>query len=262
MVTPLAGRILKEITRPIRERTIEDKNNILNKMYDIHCFEISSVLYECDSVMSMIGKNCGLHPDLAFLPFPKTWIEWKNPNGHRIGYLLDGTQDDKNPVCISAGDALGLHSLDEPFRLLLNDHFEHNYPKGTDFYGATIKILEESNWTSPGILEGALALINSPKIIGMRTHLPHENLQKRLIKSGQPVGQFPLNAWTEIIIKTSGFRDASDDDPVQGNLTGMRAHHWVRAHTRIRYGRLEFVPHHERGNKLFGSKQSRYTITP
>ncbi len=50
-------------------------------------------------------------------------------------------------------------------------------------------------------IAAALALINTPRIVGQRTHAPHRGLQKRLLRGRRPIGKFPLRAWTEILLR-------------------------------------------------------------
>ena len=64
-------------------------------------------------------------------------------------------------------------------------------------------------------LYAALALINSPKVIGRRQHLPHAGLERKLTKSMGMTGKFPLHAWTEIFLDIGEPHDTSDNPSVE-----------------------------------------------
>lgn len=107
---------------------------------------------------------------------------------------------------------------------------------------------------------GALAFINSPKIIGRRQHMPHKGLERELLKNQKVIGSFPLHAWTEIALDVTPPKEAAGQHEFEAHLTGRRALHFVRSHLRIREGRLQFVKSHWRGDAALGIRQSRYTV--
>lgn len=111
------------------------------------------------------------------------------------------------------------------------------------------------------ILIAALAMINTPRIIGRRQYMPHAGLQRRLAAAKGMVGKFPLHAWTEIKLEVRPPEEAGDAEH-QTYLTGEKALHFCRAHLRVRLGKLEYVRSHWRGNPALGIKQSRYTLVP
>jgi hypothetical protein len=111
------------------------------------------------------------------------------------------------------------------------------------------------------LLLAFLLFINTPRVVGRRQHTPHRGLQKRLLKERGPIGRFPLNGWTEILLHVTPPHDAFGDDCAEAHLTGQRALHFCRAHLRVRLGRLEFVRSHWRGDASLGVKQSRYRVT-
>jgi hypothetical protein len=106
----------------------------------------------------------------------------------------------------------------------------------------------------------AVALINTPRVIGRQQHMPHAGLQRALARSKGMVGKFPLRAWTEIKLEVrppvhaEGFHEA--------RLSGTRALHFCRAHLRVRRGQIEYVTHHWRGDASIGIKRSRYAMVP
>lgn len=107
----------------------------------------------------------------------------------------------------------------------------------------------------------ALGLINSPRIIGRRQIMPNRRLERELLKrNGKAVGKFPLQAWTEILLKVAAPKDMSNEGAVDAHLTGRKAMHFCRAHLRLRLGRVEVVRGHWRGDPALGVKRSRYIL--
>lgn len=108
-----------------------------------------------------------------------------------------------------------------------------------------------------------LAIINSPRIVGRRTHRPHAGLQRALRRArGLGVGKFPLRGWTEIILEITPPQVDVSGRVHETRLTGRRALHFVRQHLRIRNGGLELVSAHWRGDAALGIKRSRYKVVP
>jgi hypothetical protein len=105
-----------------------------------------------------------------------------------------------------------------------------------------------------------LALINSPRIIGQRLHYPHERIEREKLKKLKLVGKFPLRAWTEIILKVAMPEDQSGEPSKESHLTGERCLHFCRTYLRVRYGMIEYIEGHWRGNPALGMAQSRYKV--
>lgn len=106
----------------------------------------------------------------------------------------------------------------------------------------------------------ALALINSPRIIGRKQHMPYERAERAMLKGIRMPPRFPLRAWTEIILKVALPEDRSGDKAHEAHLTGERCLHYCRSHLRVRFGLLEYVTGHWRGNPDLGVKRSRYKL--
>ena len=94
-MTPLAKRIVRELTIKPSRRTFRDECGLLERMDDIHCFEVSDVyalaadmLRRGDVVQSEPSALDRAFEETSFLPAPKTWIEWSNVPGVRTGILL------------------------------------------------------------------------------------------------------------------------------------------------------------------------------
>jgi len=104
-----------------------------------------------------------------------------------------------------------------------------------------------------------LALINSPRFIGRRQHMPHERIEREKLKTMNLVGKFPLHAWTEILL-TVAPPTIGGSEVHEAHLTGEKCLHFCRTHLRVRYGQLEYVEGHWRGNPALGMKRSRYRL--
>lgn len=107
-----------------------------------------------------------------------------------------------------------------------------------------------------------LKCVNTPRVIGRRVHQPHAGLAKRLLRSKQIVGTYPLNAWSEITIKAFDPKIESELEPQIRNITGRKCQHFVVAHLRKdRDGnRTIKVKEHRRGDPALGMKQTRYKV--
>lgn len=114
------------------------------------------------------------------------------------------------------------------------------------------------------LMYAALSVINTPRVIGRRQHMPHAGLQRKLAQARGMVGKFPLHAWTEIKLEVSPPRldRSATGDPHEARLTGAKALHFCRCHLRVRLGQLELVSAHWRGDPALGMKQSRYKLLP
>jgi hypothetical protein len=104
-------------------------------------------------------------------------------------------------------------------------------------------------------LAAALAIINTPKIVGRREHAPHKGLVKNIRKVHGKAYQ--LRPWTEIKLEIT---PPPGGDGSREVLTGKKALHFCRAHLRIRRGKLERVTSHWRGDPALGIVRSRYSV--
>lgn len=270
-MTPLAYRITKELTLPVRQRTFLDQGNLTRDMGDIHCFEISDVFGMVTSQAKILregqqkSRTIAVDDSFFFLPAPKTWIEFRFADGRREGVLLIEQEADgvKYAECVWAvASAAEFASAKTAGILLLNN--------------GVARSCNEDSFPLPRIIEGenegqrlgwcfwlwsVLSIINTPRIIGRRQHMPHRGLERRLVAMKGVVGKFPLHAWTEIKLAITPPKDASGEGSQEAHLTGERALHFCRAHLRIRLGKLEVVRGHWRGDASLGIRQSRYKLT-
>lgn len=259
-MTPLAHMIAREMTLPIKRRTLRDEAGITKRMDDVHCFELSQV-YHLALEMAGNVERITDGPLTSFLPAPKTWIEWKL-NDDRLGLLLEEHPDDRAVIYLTdVYYSPGQDCFRSPCWFGLRDMFHlHNGLLPTDDE-------RSSGWYRDGfhphnLIPAFLLLINSPKVIGRRQHMPHRGLERALTSSMMRCGKFPLHAWTEIKLEVAAPKWAGGNASTEAHLTGEKALHFCRSHIRIRLGRLEIVRSHWRGDPALGIKRSRYVVEP
>lgn len=274
-MTPLAYRITRDLCH---EENAANRAKIRKFMEEIHCFECSEVFELANDLMGDIwAPATKLEPldHLIFLPAPKTWLEFKTPPtptwsktaGHIFAFHLEELKDAGRElirvfVCENSAGAdtskfvpcgyfqpkslKVMVQRDEPSLFALAESVNENAQ------------LQARTWSR--LVVALLALINSPKIIGRKQHMPNRTLERKLTKN-LAGGKFPLRAWTEIKLQVSKPPEIDDGEPHEAHLTGRRALHFCRAHLRIRLGQLEYVTSHWRGDPSIGIKQSRYLVT-
>jgi hypothetical protein len=265
-VTPLAYRIVKQLWA--KDRCSPDPANLLDNMDGVHCFEMSEVFGLADDLgkkwhNAMIGedgryKSSALDKTFAFLPAPKTWLEWRgdedSPPGYRAGVLLDEPGHCGLALCTFADTdgKEGFRSIEKPLVIALRTHDDFKIKMAADSPFSRA-------WQITFILRlyAFLALINSPAVIGRRQLFPHRRLVRHFAGS-----KFALHPWTEIKLALNKPVEIDDGAPHEPQITGPRALHFCRAHVRIRLGKLEYVTAHWRGNPSVGVKQSRYAVHP
>jgi hypothetical protein len=255
-MTPLAHRIVKRLTLPLKKREYIHGYDIAPLLADAHCFDVTDVLEMLndlrDKLMAEHLSGEGFDGTLAFLPAPKTWIEYRDPE-KREGFLLQAPDvrsgiatmhssfGNRELLTGTPGGKLALLSNDPP--CLITPAPAHD---------KTGRLHIKAQY----FLYAALAAINSPKILGRRQSMPHRGLERDLLRAG--VGKFPLHAWTEIQLSVHPPKE--DDGEHEAHLTGKKALHFCRAHLRIKMGKLEYVRAHWRGDPALGMKRSRYKV--
>lgn len=270
-MTPVALRITKELTLAIKDRTTLDYGHLTKRMDDVHCFEISDI----SDAAYELGREAFARGELAneqtFLPAPKTWIEHRLVDGNRVGMLLEQDKDGEIICWAAVMTSNGVwSSYPDPFSVNLKwsgKLEDGNWPVRFSRSAEGRKLQEQLKIDPQRVaitggltIVGALAFINSPRIIGRRQHMPHRGLERELLKRQKVIGRFPLHAWTEIVLDVTPPKEAEGQHEYEAHLTGRRALHFVRAHLRIRDGKLQFVKAHWRGDAALGIKQSRYTV--
>lgn len=264
-MTPLAHAIAVDNTLPLAARKYGALAQDIGLFDGLHFFEVSDVL----PLLSEIGPKLirGFshgQQHLAFLPAPRVLIEWRSSvaGAWRDALLIEAPNGEiaslRSVIMLDSGQ---IHTTGTLARFPLNAH--------PDLLDCQIKVRQdlpdETKSYARGMVANAytfLAMINTPRVIGRRQHMPHAGLQRKLAASKGVVGRFPLRAWTEMRLEVRPPRDESGSAPRQGWLTGERCLHFCRAHLRVWGGRLVQVSAHWRGNGALGIKQTRYAVVP
>lgn len=247
-MTPLAHKVARELTLPLKRRTFDDSAGVLRRFDDVHCFEVTeAVPLIVEMAQSMLDFGGGITS--SFLPAAKVWIEWKSPAGRRLAVLLEQSSAGFSCTNVEEDGFRSWRGFD------LSSDVKPLLATDTGLVLRRIQSTAHSYW-----IAAALALINSPRIVGRRQHMPHRGLERRLTQSLGLQGKFPLRAWTEILLRVAPALDASSDTPAEAHLTGAKALHFCRAHLRVRLGKLEVVRGHWRGDASLGIKRSRYRL--
>ena len=269
-MTPLAHRIVKELTLPKRERTFVDSAGLLPRMSDVHCFEVSAVLAlarELAADLLTDPRPLDTFGGLAFLPAPKTWIEWGDHEG-RQGFLLEETASARMAsVTLARGNTFDSLRV---IRLPLD---------GNPDKGAVVYVDEQCSDNSIGVAIGyvlysLLTMINQPRRINQRVIMPHAGLQRKLAAKFNGAGGYAVHAYRELTLKVGATIDASDAEAWQDYLTNRMPLHFVRAHRRRADGvdhprysaevdsTWDLIPAIWRGTSALGIKLTRYRLEP
>ena len=270
-MTPLAHQLAKQLLLRPQDRqhswVVPQNSQFLRSALEgIHCFEVTECLpltEEIQRLAARAAKQSEEHLDAmfgsyTFLPAPKTWLEWRQPSqlAPRTALLVEQIPDEEGRPPNRARCTVFTHAM----AFGAGEIVQLTAAYGTIDTLPTVKGLSGSG-TALQLAMMMLLLINSPKVIGRRQHMPHAGLERKLTQSFG-VGTFPLHDWTEILLEVNKPLEIDDGEPHEAHLTGKRALHFCRKHIRIRLGRLEYVSAHWRGDPAIGIKRSRYTVTP
>lgn len=268
-MTPLAQFICRSYLEGTVKRARADVPTHADALMssDCHCFELSEVM----PLVSDLAHNPKwlIRDDQRFfLPSPRTWLEWRASNG-RNGAMLEAWE----PTDFEGKDAprvivVNLLALNKDEGLLELEHGEMMIYRSAD---GRIRIsvgdrrddeAVENEWKRRTARElcSMLSLINTPRIIGRRQHMPHAGLQRQIAKNKGMAGKFPLLAWTEIKLEVTP--PIYDPHEHETRLSAGKALHFCRAHLRVRLGQVELVSAHWRGDPALGIKQQRYAVVP
>lgn len=244
-MTPMAQMVVR--------KSIADGHQYIPQLLssDCHCFEVTEVR----PLMVDLAKNAEWrvsNDQHIFLPSPITWIEWKTNNGRNAGKLESDGPKLTLSFYYDNGKVFGAREDINIFRHPDDGRLQIGISKDLDD-DDRIECLSFSR-----LFLAALALINTPRIISQRQHMPHAGLQRQIAASKKMVGRFPLRAWTEIVLEV--HRPKTHEADHDTHLSGGKALHFCRAHLRIKRGRVEFVSHHWRGDPSIGIKRSRYKV--
>jgi hypothetical protein len=219
----------------------------------------------------------------SFLPAKRTWLEFKTDDG-RGGCLLVDTGGWARLYFVhhSHNDFAGFRIG----RIALADQLVKIDPSldWSDTEASIFKDVEVNASHRPAVLAGLLRdsslalanppvatllwqayplllLINTPRVVGRKTHDPHRGLARHVLANRKALGVFPLQAWTEITLTTETI-DASDDERRSSGLSGMMPLHWTRAHKRRIHGVWTLISDYWAGDGSLGIKRSRYKVVP
>jgi hypothetical protein len=274
-MTPLAYRIIKDMTLPIKRRTFHDAGKLLPHFRnEFHCFELTHVREFAQNLLFEILDAAFPSVAWSFLPAERTWLECKDKNGDRLGYMLL-RQGEWAQVYVAncSADAFGAHYVG---RIALSDALLKIGPLGWNTIESSIfqDIAPELTARTTFVLAGRklsplaalwtlysyLILINTPRVIGRTTHDPHRGLAREILSRRKTLGIFPLQAWTEILlpIDTINVRETEE----ASGLTGAKCLHWTRAHKKRVHGIWTLISDYWSGDGSLGIKQSRYKLVP
>lgn len=280
-MTPLAMGIARQLTIPKKDRDgylSGRAGGIGDLVSDIHCFDVTDVLPLAEAFTERF-KVDGFDETLAFLPAEKTWLEYSEilpddgqgygaiKNRHAILLQASPSDDSARIEYISSHEReqIGLHSY---FNSGINGD-RANLPLKTALGSRESRLKLVSNIydkavyrPDPFTIYALLAIINTPRLIGRRQHMPHRGLERRLRQSGGLIGKYPLHAWHELTLVAHTSRIDDSGISHEAHLTGRKCLHFCRQHIRIRNGRLELVSAHWRGDPALGIKQTRYRVVP
>ncbi|MBS1015173.1 hypothetical protein [Acetobacter persici] len=258
-MTPLAQAILKDMNRTKNCKKMPGGIMVIKKLEECTFFDATNVL---DAAMDLQGKMIEVDSgdDLIFLPSNPVFIEFYEPEHRsvRYGFMLEEQKGD----IIQTEFQLNRRGKYQWFNRrtshldLFRKHDPDRHPNARERTNQLRKLFFD--WPIAAIL----AMINSPRIISRKTHLPQSYEQKHLANKKTPVGKYPLQAWTELLLEVTPPKDESGLPERETVLTGERALHFVRAHLRIVGGKLVRVSAHWRGNAALGIKRTRYTVIP
>jgi hypothetical protein len=251
------------------------------------------------SMLDSFEKHDRIDQRLAFLPAEQTWIEFEFPSLRGLDDVISREERINTFIALSPEQIAAApfkHRVAFAFvgrqgSTQLADHYQISYetphlsgpriwrimnynplplvhsglkPQRSLAYknrdGMIKRFDEPTAAVDDFIAYAILALINTPRVIGQRTHWPHARIEREKLKNLKLVGKFPLRAWTEIILKVAQQDDRTGEPSEEHHLTGERCLHYCRTYLRVRLGMIEYVEGHWRGNPALGMKRSRYHL--
>lgn len=258
-MTPLAHSIAKAICE---DRLTTLPGEAGQYVFDIlgycHFFEVSGI---GDAARAAITEADHLGPFLprAFLPATSTWLEWIE-EGARYALVL--SEDHRQPlgardIFVALVDGwgktcvpVGIIPLSDP---QINENGEMAFTGHPRFpYG------EELNWQMLVWTLGLLFFINTPTLLAPRKHHPHAGLAKIVARRGFMGGKFPLQGWTEIILKPGAVVHGKGREGASAD----RCLHFVRRHAQRYGGTWKVKDAYWRGDASLGIRLSRYLVEP
>jgi hypothetical protein len=254
-MTPTFHAIAMETTKPLAQRRLVDPLGVAKRLGEFHFFDVSGVTALAHDLGNKFADQKPIGR-LAFLPAAHTALDFGDyyGSGKRTGFLID--QDGDTARCRAVVTTADDRRVISPY------HFDIGLNETAD---NTVSLVWRDATqaavacVAAPLIYGALALINTPRTIGRRQHMPHAGLQRKLAAAHGMPGKYPLHAWTTIILEVRPPR-IEGERVHEARLTGSKCLHFCRAHLRIRNGALEYVSPSWKGNGALGIKQSRYDV--
>lgn len=266
-MTPLGHKVLRELVLPSKRRTIENRSDmsLLDLMRDVHFFDCRAITEAALGLVSAEKSGDEFRQQVrpaAFLPAKNVWIE-KSLHGYDFGsaslremaFLLrtdDLGEKFKIYIAVRTDERFAIAYVDADVPLDQNEVARigaHRHPKNME---STRELYLE--------VLGHLALINTPRIIGREQRAPHSGLKRDLVRQ---LGRgFVIHDWSKILLDVTIPVDAAAGEGSERfTFTGGRALHFVRAHLRVKNGRVELVSAHWRGDPALGFHPATYRVT-
>ena len=253
-MTPLAQRVARDMLLPMKDRIFrgEVEEWVCQHMLAAHFFDVADVLPLAHELVRACDGEAAALSDLAFLPAPITWLEFRAADGRRAAFML---------AQVSAGEAMVVVVAAEMAAKPVGFIYTDIEPSELGFMPMGVA----PGWP-PDVAErllctvyGLLNLINRPGSLERREHAPHRAIARNLARKGL-VGKFPLRGWTEI--KLSVANGGNMREPKNAGATGDKCLHFVRAHRRRCWGEWVKIPAHWKGDPALGIKRTRYRLVP
>lgn len=268
-MTPLAQFLVRQAIKEIGPEGL--KNFGEASLITCRCFEVTQVGDLIADLMESPRFDPAVERVTSFLPAPVTWIERKLDWGrhgcllHSVN-LVPGVSKLFEDIGGVEGIAMTQWALQDgevsvwpPLALLFCDDGPLITPVTKDPFWNDASDEDVENHAAFGrSVLAALAIINTPRVIGRHEHRPHAGLQKDLNRLSLGAANRPvMSNWTEIRLHVTPPTESGEHT---APLTGQRARHYCRSFLRIRLGKLELVKPHWRGNADMGIRWGRYTV--
>lgn len=239
-MTPLAMKAIRAAAAG--DQSIYDPDGTLLRLREPHCFEMTAVSEITEIIWEKTPPE--VLAGTLFPPARQTWLEMRMGQ-NRAAHFLD--QDDDGTINVYQ------ISNDSAF-------FVAAFPPQS--YGVAVKvgtharINEKTVGLTWGVVSTLLAIINTPKLVGRKSHDPHKGLCRDLRRAATV--NIELRPWTEIKLDLSLDENAAGGS---SRLSGRKCLHFCRSHIRIQNGKLVIVRPHWRGDAALGVAQSRYVVS-
>jgi len=266
-MTPIAHALVADSIKPKKERQYGDLANRLKLLDGLHFFEVTAIYEAAKAISEKVGEAVlGGHDDRAFLPAPRIMMEFAisdpaMPLVARQAFIVEERRDGFADVTLilKYGDGRIVSSNGVIAVIPMRGKCQ------TKEVFINKKHLSMDADTASAIaccIYALLAMINTPRIIGRRSRMPHAGLQRKIAALHGMPGKYPIQAWQEMLLEVTPPRDEAGHGERKTCLTGGKALHFVRSYLRIRAGKLELVSSHWKGDPALGVKQTRYRVIP